>query len=255
MSVMSAPLFVTKMADWLKSACKRLFEDGSGQMQISQGKIHEWLGVTLGVAVPRKVKITMIPHVKEIVKPFSKHDNSKSIAATPATEHLFKVNDNAKSLTEGQMIVCHNFVAKCLFLTKQARPDVSTDMAFLSARVKSSDVDKWKKLTRMIRHLHRSIEMPLILHTDSVPVPKCWVDGSHAAHPNISGHSGGCMSLGKGVPMNTSAKQKLNTQSSAETDSLLPMLSCPSCSGPTTAFSKRKDLVIKTPFCVKTTKA
>ena len=26
---------VTKMADWLKSTCERLFEDGSGEMQFS----------------------------------------------------------------------------------------------------------------------------------------------------------------------------------------------------------------------------
>jgi hypothetical protein len=122
---------------------------------------------------------------------FSAHDSSESVAATPAAEHLFKVNDNAQSLAEGQMSVCHNFVAECLFLTKRARPNVSTAVAFLSARVKSSDVNDWKKLTRMIRHLHGSIEMPLIPRADSAPVPKWSVNGSHAGHPNMHGHSGG----------------------------------------------------------------
>jgi hypothetical protein len=110
-------------------------------MQICQGKIHEHLGVTLDFAVPGEVKIAMIPLVKEIIKLLSKHDNFESVAATPAAEHLFKVNDNAESLSERQIAVCHNCVAKCLFLTKQARLGVSTAMAFLSACVKSSDVN------------------------------------------------------------------------------------------------------------------
>ena len=100
----------------------------------------------------------MIPYVKEIVE-----DNSKSTAATPVAEHLFKVNKDADSLTEGQMSIYHNFVAKCLFLTKRARPDISTAVAFLSTQSKASDVDDWKKLTQMIRYLRGTIDMPLIL--------------------------------------------------------------------------------------------
>jgi hypothetical protein len=111
---------ITKMADWLKSTYQRLFEDGSGEMSIALGKIHEYLGITLDFTVPGEVKITMIPYVKEIVKLFSEYDNSQSTTATPAAEHLFKVNDDAESLDQDQMTIYHNFVAKCLFLTKRA---------------------------------------------------------------------------------------------------------------------------------------
>jgi hypothetical protein len=211
-------LVVTKMADWLKSTYERLFEDGSGEMKICRGKIHEYLGMTLDFTVPGEVKITMIPYVKEIVNQFTEYDNSESTAATPAAEHLFKVNDETTPLSERQATVFHNFVAKCLFLTKRARPDIATAVAFLTTRVKASDEDDWKKLTRMIRYLRGSLELPLILRADSVPVPKWYVDGSHATHPNMRGHSGGCMSLGKGMPINTSTKQKINTRSSTETE-------------------------------------
>ena len=101
-------------------------------MQICQGKTHEYFRTTLDITVPGELKITMIPYVKEIVEFFSQYDNSKSTAATPAAEHLFKVNNGADSLTERQMTIYHNFVAKCLFLTKHARPDISTAVAFLS---------------------------------------------------------------------------------------------------------------------------
>jgi hypothetical protein len=213
-----SPIVVTKMADWLRSTYERLFDDGSGEMKICRGKIHEYLGMTLDFTVPGEVKVTMIPYVKEIVQQFAEFDDSDSTAATPAAEHLFKVNDETTPLTERQATIFHNFVAKCLFLTKRARPDIATAVAFLTTRVKGPDEDDWKKLTRMIRYLRGSIELPLILRADSVSVPKWWVDGSHATHPNMRGHSGGCMSLGKGMPVNTSTKQKINTRSSTETE-------------------------------------
>jgi hypothetical protein len=203
---------VTKIIDWLKSTYERLFDDGSGAMQVSRGKVHKYLDMTLDFNTPGEVKITMIPYVKEILKLFTEHDKSEPTANTPAAEHLFKVNEDTKSLTERQATIFHNFITKCLFPTKRAKPDISTAVAFLTTRVKGPDEDNWKKLIRMIRYLRGSVNLPLILRADSVPVPKWWVDGSHATHPNMRGHSGGCMSLGKGMPINTSTKQKINTR-------------------------------------------
>ena len=206
------------MSDWLKTTYESLVDDGSGAMQISCGKIHEYLGMTLDYSTPGQVSITMITYVKEILQLFSKQDETDSIAKTPAAEHLFKVNEETLSLTQDQATVFHNFVAKCLFLTKRARPDIATAVAFLTTRVKGPGQDDWKKLTRLIRYLRGSVSLPLTLSADSVPVPKWWVDGSHVTHPNMRGHSGGCMSLGKGMLCNTSTKQKLNTRSSTETE-------------------------------------
>ena len=59
-------------------------------------------------------------------------------------------------------------------------------------------------------------ELPLILHADSTTVGKWWVDSSHAIHLNMHGHSGGCMSLGMGMLIMGSSKQKLNTHSSTK---------------------------------------
>ena len=74
--------------------------------------------MTMDFTVPGEVKITMIPYMKEIVQLFSKFDSSESTAKTPAAEHLLKVNPETKPLTTHQATVNHNFVAKCLFLTK-----------------------------------------------------------------------------------------------------------------------------------------
>jgi hypothetical protein len=57
-------------------------------------------------------------------------------AATPAANHLFQVNDDAKKLDEETAQLFHHNVAKLLFLCKRARPDVQTTVAFLTTLVK-----------------------------------------------------------------------------------------------------------------------
>ena len=210
---------VTKLIKWLKKKFEQLFPDGSGGMKVCRGKIHEYLGMTLDFSTRGEVKVTMFPYVKEIVDLFTQYDNSDCTAKTSAGEHLFTVHDENNKLPEEQTAVFHHFVAKSLFATKRARPDISVPTAFLSTRVKAPDPDDWKKLTRMIRYLRGTLELPLILKADSATVgTQWWIDGSHAVHPNMRGHSGGCMTLGKGMPITGSSKQKLNTRSSTETE-------------------------------------
>jgi hypothetical protein len=60
--------------------------------------------------------------------------------------------------------------------------------------------------------------MPLILIANGSGILKWCIDASFAVHPNISGHSGGGLSLGQGFPIVRSTKQNLNTRSSTETD-------------------------------------
>jgi hypothetical protein len=59
--------------------------------------------------------------------------------------------------------------------------------------------------------------MPLILIANGSVIFKWWVDASFAVHPNMRGHTGGGLSLGRGFPIVRSTKQKLNTRSSTET--------------------------------------
>jgi hypothetical protein len=60
--------------------------------------------------------------------------------------------------------------------------------------------------------------MPLILSANGSGILKWWVDTSFLVHPIMSGHSGGGLSLGRGFPIVSSTKQKLNTRSSIETE-------------------------------------
>ncbi len=56
-----------------------------------------------------------------------------------------------------------------------------------------------------------------------------YVDASFAVHPNMRGHTGGGLTLGRGFPITVSTKQKLNTRSSTESelvgvDDMMPII-------------------------------
>jgi hypothetical protein len=105
----------------------------------------------------------------------------------------------------------HNLVAKALYATKQARPDTCTAIAFLTTRVQAPDKDDWNKLTHLMKHLRGPRTLPLILSANGTGILKWWVDAAFAVHPNMQGHSGGGLSLGRGFSIMSLTKQKLNT--------------------------------------------
>ena len=164
----------------------------------------------------------MIPYIKEIVSLFKQYDDSKQTAKTPASEHLFKMHEDIQVLLEKQVAIFHTFVVKNLFASKHTQPDISVAVAFLCTWVKNPDKDDWKKLIWLIHYLCGTEEIPLILHANSTTVGKWWwVNGSHAIHPNMHSHSGSCMSLGTGMPITGSSKQKLNTSSLTEMELIM----------------------------------
>ena len=69
-----------------------------------------------------------------------------------------------------------------------------------------------------MQYLCATPDLPLILHSNGTSNVNWWADSSYSTHPNACGHSGLCMSLGKGMIILSSLKQKLNTQSSTKTE-------------------------------------
>ena len=120
-------------------------------------------------------------------------------------------------------------VAKILFATKRAWPDTGTSISFLTTRIRESDQDDWSKLVHLIRYIRGTIDLVLTLGANGSGMLKWWVDGSYGVHPNMRGHTGGGLSMGRGFPISASMKQKLNTRSSTESelvgvDDLMPAI-------------------------------
>jgi hypothetical protein len=207
------------MITWLRHEYESIFEDGSGKMSVSRGKVHTYLGMTLDYTTPGAVQISMFNYIDEILSTFDRaYPKGAGTKTSAAPEDLFKTNEDAEKLGPTKSVEFHNLVAKTLFATKRARPDTCTSVAFLTTRVRAPDHDDWRKLVHLMKYLRRTRRLPLILSADGTGVLKWWVDASFAVHPNMRGHSGGGLSMGRGFPITSSTKQKLNARSSTETE-------------------------------------
>ena len=88
--------------------------------------------------------------VKSVVLDFAKHDKADAVTVAPAADHLFEVNKSTPQPSKEMACVFYNFMAKALFLFKQACPDMQTAVAFSCSRVTCPDTDDWKKLVRLV---------------------------------------------------------------------------------------------------------
>ena len=208
-----------RMIRWLRREYENIFEDGSGKMTVSRGKVHTYLGMKLDFTVKGQVKITMFDFIDEIIAAFEKaYPTMKGTKSTAAPENLFKVDNDCEKLVDDKAIIFHNLTAKTLYSTKRARPDTSTSLSFLTTRVRAPDKDDEKKLIHLMKYIRGTRRLPLILSATGCGILKWWVDAAFAVHPNMRGHSGGGLSLGRGFPIMNSTKQKLNTRSSTEAE-------------------------------------
>jgi hypothetical protein len=116
------PKEMDKMIQWLREEYKSIFEDGSGKMVISRGKVHTYLGMTLDYTTPGQVKISMFSYVAEIIAAFDKADSGgvgTKTSAAPA--NLFKIDKDCKKLTPKRATEFHNLVAKTFVCNQESQ--------------------------------------------------------------------------------------------------------------------------------------
>ena len=185
-------------------------------LNISRGDVHEYLGMKLDFSEPGQVTVTMIDYIQGVL-----HDIPSDMVGTatsPAANHLFQTSDNPTYLGEEQKSVFVRIVMQLLYLSQRARPDLRTAISFLCTRLQQPDTDDYKKLSRVIKYLQATVDLPLVLSADDSGLIRWWMDAAFAVHPDMKGHTGGTMSLGKGSVYSTSAKQKMNSRSSTESE-------------------------------------
>ena len=182
---------------------------------MTRGKIHDYLGMRFDFSEPGKVKVDMIDYVKEMLDDFSESFKPTDSAPSPAADNLFAAGDS-RTLDTERAEEFHTFVAKGLWASKRARPDINPAVAVLCTRVKQPTLHDWKKLKRLMLFLNGTKDDKLILSADDLHVMKWHADCPFAVHPDFKSHTGGDMTFGQGCPITKSAKQKLNTSSRTE---------------------------------------
>jgi len=99
---------------------------------------------------PGKVVFSMIAYIERIIEEppdelliieESLDELLKGPCVTPASNHLFQVNDNDIPLTEKDTELYHHLTTVMLYLAKKTRPDIQTTVSFMSTRVKAPTYD------------------------------------------------------------------------------------------------------------------
>ena len=210
---------VDEILAWLESVY--------GEIRTTKGKQHTYVGMDLDFSKAGEVEVSMKGYLEETIDDFPVP--IEGIASTPASLFLFQVNPNSSKLSEDRVRAFHTAVAKLLFVTKRERGDIMTAVSFLTTRVKEPDEDDWKKLVRLLRCIKGTLDLTLTLSADNLNILKWWVDGAFAVHPDMRSHTGGSFTMGEGMLVNVSTKQKLVTRSLTEaelvaTNDVLPQI-------------------------------
>ena len=193
----------------------REIETYFGKLKVNRGNKHDYLGMNI-VFKDGKVEVEMKDQIREAIQWYGELSNAKP--PTPAAKHLFMTNENAEVLEASVSEKFHSVVAKLLYISKRARPDIEPTVAFLCTRVSCPDVDDWKKLGRLLSYLKNTIDDKRIIGASSLENLLTWVDAAYAVYKDMRSQTGGAISLGHGVVQGRSSKQKINTKSSTEAE-------------------------------------
>ncbi len=119
--------------------------------------------------------------LKDLSEGFSAVTKKKNLARTSmAPDDLFIIDTDAEKLSEESATAFHNLVPKTLFVSKHARPNVSTTIAFLTTRVRAPDVNDWRKLSHLMEYLRLDRLCPMILSANGSGALMWYVDASFA---------------------------------------------------------------------------
>ena len=129
-----------------------------------------------------------------------------------------KVDEDSPRLPTKDADLFHCHVARLLFASKRARPDIQVCVAFLCTRVKALTEQDYKKLGKVISYLKETVHLPLVVGADDSGRLTWNIDASFAVHPDCKSHTGACLTLGHGSILSISAKQKINTKSSTKAE-------------------------------------
>ena len=101
-----------------------------GKVKATRGKVHDYLGMTLDYSSKGELLVDMTKYVKDMIDYFPKKLGKEDIAITLAGDNLFKKTKD-KVLDKQKKEIFHTMVAKGLYLSKRARPDIQPTIAVL----------------------------------------------------------------------------------------------------------------------------
>jgi hypothetical protein len=177
------------------------------------GQKQSYLGML--IAVERGVvTVDMRYYLGKIL---SDHDNLP-VATNPGAKNSFMVDEASPILDDKGKKVFHTNVAKLLYLSKRARPDVIAVVGFLCTRVKGPTEEDMKKLKKVLGYLKGTQEWIMKIKPEGMFRVEAYIDASFSAHPDGKSQSGIVVRVGGASVYFGSKKQKCVSKSPTEAE-------------------------------------
>jgi hypothetical protein len=187
-----------------------------GHLTTTRGPIHEYLAMKLDYSTPGVLKVDMTEYIDTMLANFPYKLQGE--VNVPWTEKIFKVDKTSKKLDDKRREKFHSFVMKAMFLCKRARSDVQPAISFLASRVQEPNEGDWTKPIRVLVFLKMTRDDMLVLEANNTQTLTWYVDAAFAVHADMHSPTGSTFSLGKGMIILDSTKQKVNSRSSTEAE-------------------------------------
>ena len=148
------------------------------------GKKHSYLGMQICLE-DGCVMIDMIHYITKILESIENLEDS----SVPANKNIFVVDEHSALLSEGERKRFHTLVAKLLFLSKRARPEISAANGLLCTRVTKATEEDKRKLFRLLGFLKRTKGRVLTLRPRDTKL-LAYIDAAFASHFDAKSHTG-----------------------------------------------------------------
>ena len=182
------------------------------------GDEQTYLGIDIKFERSSKTaRLSMKGYLHEAIEKFEEVERLGSKQTlTPAKRDLFEVQEDAEKLKERRKGAFHSITALLLFVSKRARPDIATTIAFLCTRPTEADTSDWRKLKCLLQYLRTTIDLDMRVGADAMGAIKTYIDVAYGVPSDMRSHTGGGITFGTGTITSKSSKQKLNVKSSTE---------------------------------------
>jgi len=192
---------------------ERAFQAEFRWITMAVGNSHLYIGMKLTVD-KGYVVLDMRYYLQNLLEPF---DNPQ-VKVVPGNKETFSVEEAAEKLNLKKKTLFHSTVARLLYLSKRARPDIITVVGFLCTRVREPTVEDWEKLSKLLGYLKGTKGFVMRLKPNALFRVVVYVDASFSAHPDGKSHNGVVVKVGGAPVFFGSKKQKCVSKSPTEAE-------------------------------------
>lgn len=177
--------------------------------------IMEYLGMQMEQS-PGQIKLTMEKYINDLCTEYKISTNRR----VPANSDLFEIDKSLPTLSDDARKHLHTGIAKLLFLACRVRPDILCPVIFLCRRVKYATEQDYFKFANVLKYLHATSKLGLILGGDSNGVLhlSVYADAAHAVNDNSASQTGIYATLGRGATFSKSVAQNYIARASYDAE-------------------------------------